>query len=61
MKRKIIVRTADVVITAVIRTHGRRLMRYEVEIVRAQLADRLQEAAANLRYFNTPRHRVRVS
>ena len=59
MKRQIIVTTPDVRILVTIRTNGS-LTRDEVERVRDQLADRLQDAAAGLIYFRTPRHRVTV-
>lgn len=60
MKRKIIVTSEGVKITAVISTNGHQLMRDEVETLRDQLADRLQEAASGLIYLKTPRNRVSV-
>ncbi len=61
MKRKIEVSTPEVKITAKITVNGdRHLSRDEVEEIRDQLADRLQEAAAGLRYLGTPRNRVLV-
>ena len=60
MKRKIIVTTPDISIVAVIRSNGHSLLRDEVECIRDQLADRLQEAVSDLIYLKTPRNRVRV-
>jgi hypothetical protein len=60
MKRKIEVDAGAVRITAVIDSAHRYLTRDEVERVRDQLADRLQEAASGLVYFETPRNRVAV-
>ena len=59
MKRQILVTTPDVRIIAIINTNGA-LARDEVERIRDELADRLQEAAAGLVYLRTPRNRVRV-
>lgn len=59
MKRKIDVAAYGLRITAVLDS-GNRLTRDEVERVRDELADRLQEAASDLRYFPTPRNRVQV-
>jgi len=60
MKRKIVVTTPEISIVAVIRSNGCALMRDEVERIRDQLADRLQEAVADLVYLKTPRNRVTV-
>lgn len=59
MKRKIEVRTPSISITATITTTNT-LTRGEVESVRDDLADRLLEAAACVRYLGVPRNRVRV-
>ena len=59
MKRKIVIRSPGLTITALIQT-PLELIRAEVEEVRDQLADRLQEAAADLKYLKTPRNRVQV-
>lgn len=58
MKRKIEVEAGAVRITA--RINSRYMTRAEVERVRDTLADRLQEAAAELPYFRVPRNRVKV-
>lgn len=60
MKRKIEVQADGIRITAVIDSGSTRLSREEVEKARNDLADRLQTAAANVRYFNTPLNRVQV-
>lgn len=60
MRRRIEVAADGIRIVATINTAGRTLVREEVERLRDQLADRLQEAAAGLVFLGTPRNRVRV-
>ena len=60
MKRKIVVTTPEIRLSATISTNGLVLRRHEVERIRDELADRLQEAVAGLIYLKTPRHKVRV-
>lgn len=60
MKRTIKVTADGVTITAVIDSAGHQLTRDEVEMVRDQLATRLQDAAADLRFMGTPRCNVKV-
>ena len=60
MKRRVAVTTPEVRIVATINTRGWLLTRDEVNRIGEQLADRLQEAASDLIYFKTARHKVRV-
>ena len=60
MKRVIYVTAGSVKIVASIDTNGHELCRDEIETVRDQLADRLQDAAADLRWIGVPRNRVKV-
>jgi len=60
MRRKIEVRAGAVSITATIDSRGKFLAREEVDRVREQLADRLQDAAAGVLYIGVPRNRVVV-
>lgn len=60
MKRRIEVTAPGVRVVAVLDTRGEPLQRDEVEALRDQLATRLQEAVADLRYIGTARCNVRV-
>ena len=60
MKRNVRVTIQGLSILATIKTDRQEYSRNEVERIRDQLADRLQDAAAGLIYFRTPRHRVTV-
>lgn len=60
MKRKIEIQAGGITVTAVIDTKDRGLRRAEVELVRDDLADALQEAVTRVRYMAVPRNRVRV-
>ena len=60
MKRKIVVSAPGIRIVAVISSRRGDLARSEVEAARDELADRLQEAAAHVRYLSVPRNRVVV-
>jgi hypothetical protein len=60
MKRKITVKTKHVTITAILNTEGTRLARHEIEIVRDDLADALQDAVTQMRYLRIARNRVVV-
>jgi len=62
VKRRIDVKGGGVTVTAKIDTGDMNwLTRHEVERIRDQLADRLQEAVANVLYVGVPRNRVQVT
>lgn len=60
MLRKIEVRAGAIRIIARIRVKNRLLGRDEIERLRDDLADNLQDAVSNLRYVGVPRNRVVV-
>lgn len=60
MKRKIELNAGRVRIVATLNTDGLGLTREEVERVRDDLADALQEAPARVRYLGIARSRVKV-
>jgi hypothetical protein len=59
MKRKIVVSTEHVTITAVLHSQ-KNLMREEIEAARDGLADDLMKAATNIRFMSTALSRVKV-
>lgn len=61
MKRKIRVQSQHIRIEATLDTNGELLTRDEVDQVRDELADTLQDVVARVRWLGMPRHTVKVT